>query len=259
MSFATPTVTALAHRGFSGGGQGHELENSMAAFQAAVDLGFDWVETDVHATADGVLLAFHDDVLDRTTDGTGVIAQLPYDEVAKARIAGTEPIPKLTDILERWPDLNINIDVKSEGAIEPLVAAIEDHQAHDRVRVASFSDARRRAVLSKLSRPTKSSPGQTTMALIWFASWLPAPLRRPVIKLLARDIDALQIPEKHGRITVLTDRLLNAAHEAGLDVHVWTINAEADMRRLIARGVDGLISDRADIVKNVLSTPRSAS
>ena len=124
---------ALAHRGFSGG-DGHTLENSMSAFDAAVRLGYRWVETDVHATADGVLLAFHDETLDRTTDARGVIAQLPWSVVSEARINGVEPIPRLDDLFTRHPQLCVNIDVKAAGAIEPLIACIEQHGAHDDLR-----------------------------------------------------------------------------------------------------------------------------
>lgn len=241
---------ALAHRGFSGG-TSHALENSMAAFRAAAELGYRWVETDVHATVDGVLVAFHDTTLDRTSDGAGTIAHLPWEVVARARIAGHEPIPRLEELLTQLPQVCVNIDVKSAGAVTPLIECIERCGAHDRVRIASFSDARRRAVLAGLTRPVRSSPGQSRTIALWLAAHLPV-LGSPLVARLARGIDAVQIPERQGRLRVLTPRLLRVLHGAGLDVHVWTVNERADMERLLDLGVDGLITDRADVLKDVL-------
>ncbi|WP_309232756.1 glycerophosphodiester phosphodiesterase family protein, partial [Actinotalea sp. JY-7885] len=155
-----PGPLPLAHRGFSPAG----LENSMAAFAAAVDLGFRYVETDVHATADGVLVAFHDETLDRVTDGSGRVDRLPSSTVLRARIGGVEPVPRFEDLLGTWPDLRVNVDVKSEGAVAPLAEAVERTRAHDRVCVASFSDARRRAVVRRLSRPVATSAGTRATA-----------------------------------------------------------------------------------------------
>src|SRR5690606_4970656 len=126
---------ALAHRGFSLDG----LENSMAAFEAAVRLGFRYVETDAHGTKDGVAVALHDASLDRTTDGRGFVAELPWSEVRTARIGGVEPVPTLEELLGTFPELRVNIDVKGVSGIEPVAQAIERTQAHDRVCVASFS------------------------------------------------------------------------------------------------------------------------
>lgn len=223
----------------------------MTAFDHAVALGFEWVETDVHATCDGVLLAFHDDTLERTTDASGSIAALPWSQVSRARINGVEPIARLDDLLARHPNVEVNIDVKASGAITPLIACIERHEAHDRVRVVSFSDKRRRAVLAGLSRPVRSSPGQNLMAALWLSAQLPL-VGRIVFRRLAGGLDALQIPERHGRVRVLDRRLLDAAHTAGLAVHIWTVNDRADMERLLDFGVDGLITDRADTLREVL-------
>lgn len=246
----TARPTALAHRGFSGGDD-HALENSFTAFRAAAELGCTWVETDVHATADGILLAFHDATLDRTTDAHGAIAELPWSVVRQARIAGREPIPRLDELFESLPGVNFNIDVKAPSAVQPLIACIERLGVHDRVRIASFSERRRRAVLHGLSRPVRSSPGRSRMATLWLAAHLPL-AGRALFAALARGIDVLQIPERQGRVRVLTPTLLRAAHRAGIAVHVWTINQPDDMRRLLDAGVDGLVTDRADLLKDVL-------
>jgi glycerophosphoryl diester phosphodiesterase len=241
-----PGPLALAHRGFSAA----EPENSMAAFAAAVALGFRYVETDVHATSDGVAVAFHDETLDRVTDGTGRVATLPWSAVSRARIAGTEPVPRLEDLLGTWPDLRVNIDVKSAQAIGPLVAAIERTGAHDRVCVASFSDARRRAVQRGLSRAVTTSAGTGTTARFRLA--VAAGRAGAAATALAR-VDGLQVPERHRRLAVVTEATVAAAHAAGRFVHVWTVNDPADMTRLLDLGVDGIVSDRADLLRDVLA------
>src|SRR5436309_11628749 len=109
---------AFAHRGFSRDGH----ENSMAAFEAAVALGYRYLETDVRVTADGVALAFHDATLDRVTNRSGRIADLPWAQVRNARIGGVEPIPLLADLLAAWPEVCVNIDVKSDRGV---LAAVE--------------------------------------------------------------------------------------------------------------------------------------
>ncbi|WP_255491781.1 glycerophosphodiester phosphodiesterase family protein [Actinotalea sp. JY-7876] len=240
-----PGPLPLAHRGFSPAG----LENSMAAFAAAVDLGFRYVETDVHATADGVLVAFHDETLDRVTDGSGRVDRLPSSTVLRARIGGVEPVPRFEDLLGTWPDLRVNVDVKSEGAVAPLAEAVERTRAHDRVCVASFSDARRRAVVRRLSRPVATSAG--TRATAAFRAAVAARSAAAVRRAL-RDVDCLQVPERYGRLRVVTAATVAAAHRAGAQVHVWTVDDPADMHRLLDLGVDGLVTDRADLLRDVL-------
>ena len=245
MGYLIEGPIALAHRGFSLDGR----ENSMAAFADAVDLGFRYVETDVHATRDGVAVAFHDATLNRVTDRTGRIADLTWSEVAAARIAGAEPVPALEEVLGTWPDLCLNIDVKSAAAIGPMIEVIERTAAHDRVCIASFSDTRRRAVLRALTRPVVTSGGTRTTAAFRAAvaaKWS-AGARRAL-----RDVDCLQVPERVGRVPVVTPASIAAARDAGTQVHVWTVNDPADMRRLLDLGVDGLVTDRADLLKEVL-------
>jgi glycerophosphoryl diester phosphodiesterase len=238
---------ALAHRGFSGGHS--NLENSMAAFQAAVDLGFRYVETDAHGTADGVAVALHDESLDRTTDGTGLVANLPWDVVRRARIGGTEPVPLLTDVLGTWPGLRVNIDVKGDSGIAPVADAVERTAAHDRVCVTSFSAKRRRATLARLSRPVATSAGRAEVIGFLVATRLR--LARGVRRAL-RDVDALQVPVAEGKVPVVDARTVAAAHAAGRHLHVWTINEPGEMRRLIDLGVDGIVTDRADLLRGVL-------
>lgn len=241
--FATGGVVALAHRGFSTDG----LENSMAAFQAAVDLGYRYLETDAHGTADGVAVALHDATLDRTTDTKGNVAELPWEAVRKAKIGGVEPVPLFEDMLTTWPDVCVNVDIKGESAIEPVVQAIERTKSHDRVCVGSFSTARRRATVSRLSRPVATSAGTTEAVKFWKG------VRRLGSAAAAvSDVDALQVPWKAGPLRVVTPKDVETAHRLGKQVHVWTVNDRADMETLLDMGVDGLVSDRADILKDVL-------
>ena len=240
---------AMAHRGFSQDG----LENSMTAFRAAVALGFRHLETDVHTTADGVLLLFHDETLDRVTDGRGRISKLPAETVARAKICGTEPIPLFDEFVTAFPDARFNLDVKDWDSVDSLAAAIERHRLHDRVLVTSFSDRRRRAVLKQLSRPAAASAGVVSNALfVLLGPVLPAPLMRLVAGRVLRGVHALQVPVRYGAVRVVTPGFLTRAHRHGLQVHVWTINEEAEMRRLLDLGVDGIVTDRADLLKRVL-------
>lgn len=225
----------------------------MAAFRAAVDLGFRHLETDVHTTADGVLLLFHDKTLDRITEGTGRIADLPAERVARARIGGVEPIPLFEELVSAFPEVRLNLDVKDWNSVDTLAAAIEKYGLHDRVLVASFSDRRRRAVLRQLSRPAAGSAGTVSTGLfVLLGPVLPARLMRAVVRGLLGGVQAFQVPVRRGPVTVVTPGLVRRAHRHGLQVHVWTINDPAEMNRLLDLGVDGIVTDRADLLKAVL-------
>jgi len=245
----SPGPIGLAHRGWSLDG----LENSMPAFAAAVELGFDYLETDVHATSDGVLLAFHDHVLDRVTDDRGRVADLPWDRVRRARIGGREPIPRLADVLEAFPGVRLNVDVKHAGAVRPLVDLLRRSGATDRVLVASFSERRRRAVLSGLGgRAERVATSASPPAVARFLAGCAAGLRGTALGRLVGPVHALQVPVRAGAVTVVSRRTVVAAHSAGLHVHVWTVNDRDEMERLLDLGVDGIVTDRADTLREVL-------
>jgi len=224
----------------------------MTAFGSAVDLGYRYLETDTHATSDGVAVALHDATLDRVTDATGAIADLPWRAVSRARIHGREPVPRLEELLGAWPEVRLNIDAKSDQAVVPLVAAIERAGAHDRVCIGSFSDRRRREVLRRLSRPVATSAGTRAGAAFRLGSTVPGAGGRRLAAAALRNIDALQMPLTHRGVPVVTATTLATAHASGVPVHVWTINDRTQMERLLDLGVDGLISDRADVLKDVL-------
>ncbi|GIG28547.1 glycerophosphodiester phosphodiesterase family protein [Cellulomonas marina] len=242
---------ALAHRGFSLDGR----ENSLAAFAAARALGLEHVETDAHATADGVAVALHDERLDRTTDATGLVAALPWDVVRRARIAGGEPVPRLDEVLGELPDLRVNVDVKSDDAVGPVVEAVQRTAAHDRVCLTSFSTRRRRRAVAVLGRPVATSAGQAEVVAFLAAvraPRLPARTRAAAVRAALRHVDCIQVPERSGRLVVVDAATVAAAHAAGRQVHVWTVDDPADQGRLLDLGVDGLVTDRADVLRDVL-------
>lgn len=241
---------AMAHRGFSSEG----LENSMTAFRAAVGLGYRYLETDVHTTSDGVLLLFHDGRLDRVTDGAGKVSERSAAEVSKARIGGREPIPTFDELIAEFPGVRLNLDVKDWKSVRSTAAAIERHQVHDRVLVTSFSDLRRRAVLKLLTRPVAASAGVVSIALFTLLGpVLPGPVFRWLMRRILRNVQALQVPVRRGFIKVVTPGSIRRAHALGLVLHVWTVNEPAEMRRLLQLGVDGIVTDRADLLREVLA------
>ncbi|MEV6288563.1 glycerophosphodiester phosphodiesterase [Kribbella sp. NPDC051770] len=232
---------AMAHRGGALHPDNVGYENSLRAFAQAVALGYQYVETDLHATSDGVVVAFHDHRLDRVTDRTGLIAELPWSEVSKARINGHEPIPLLTDVLEEFPGIRLNLDIKADNGVGPAAAVLRDAGAVDRVCVSSFSQARVQRIRRELGPRLATGFGQNEIARLRFA-----PFR------LSSPGACLQIPEVYGRIRVLTPGLLRRAHALGKQVHVWTVDDPADMHRLLDAGVDGIITDRTDLLRDVL-------
>ena len=234
-----PGLLAYAHRG----GASDAPENTMPAFQHAVDMGYRYLETDAHVTADGVLLALHDDVLDRVTEHTGKVLDLPYDVVKEARVKG-EPIPLMEDLLTAWPDVKVNIDPKSDEAVEPLAELINRLGCVDRVGIGSFSD-KRLATMRRLCGPRLvTSLGPRATARLKAAS-----LGMPVGRLPG---PCAQIPIKQGRVTLADEKLVAAAHSRGMQVHVWTIDDPDEMRMLLDLGVDGIMTDRPSLLKAVL-------
>ena len=232
---------AFAHRG----GAGSFPENTLRAFRRAVELGFTHVETDVHATADGVAVAFHDDSLDRVTDGAGVVGDLDWGQVRRALVDGTDPIVRLDELLEELPDTRINIDPKSDAAVGPLVEVLRRARAVDRVCVCSFSDRRTRRVRDQIGDSLCVGAGPRGIARLLAASArLPAP--GPF------DFHAAQVPVRSRGLTLVRPAVLAAAHRHGVAVHVWTIDEPAEMHRLLDMGVDGIMTDRPEVLRQVM-------
>jgi len=236
-----PGPLPFAHRG----GASEAPENTMPAFAHAVGLGYRYLETDVHATSDGVLVAFHDDHLDRVTDGHGRIADLPWSVVQLARVDGREPIPLLEDLLGTFPEARVNIDAKHDAAAEPLAAVLRRTGAFDRVCVAAFSDKRVARVARLLGSAVCTAMGPRQVALLAGAArGLP-----PGDRLTA---PCAQVPPGQGRMALVTERFVATAHRRGIQVHVWTIDDSAEMARLLDLGVDGIMTDRPLLLKELL-------
>ena len=245
------TVLAFAHRGGAYHPDIEGLENTLQAFRHAVGLGYTYLETDVHVTSDGVLLAFHDTVLDRVTDRTGAIAASTYAEVQRALINGSDPVPTLAELFDAFPDARFNIDLKAAGAVPALARFIEEREAWDRVCVGSFSGRRLREFrrLTGGRVATSASPGEVAAYKL-----LPSPLARLATRVLgSSEPRVLQVPHRSGPLTIVTPRLVRRAHRAGLHVHVWTVDDPDEMNLLLTRGVDGLMTDRTDILRAVLT------
>ncbi|MGY5050121.1 glycerophosphodiester phosphodiesterase [Streptomyces sp. 900105755] len=236
-----PGPIAFAHRGGTADG----LENTVAQFRRAVELGYRYIETDVHATADGRLVAFHDDTLDRVTDGAGRIADLPWEDVRQARVAGREPLPLFEELLEEFPNVRWNVDAKAEPALRPLLGLIEKTDSYDRVCVGSFSEARVLRAQRLAGPRLATSFGTRGVVGLRLRSWgLPASVRRSAV--------AAQVPESQSGVPVVDRRFVRAAHARGLHVHVWTINERERMHRLLDLGVDGIMTDHIDTLREVM-------
>ena len=214
----------------------------MQAFGAAVALGYRYVETDVHVTADGVLLAFHDHTLDRVTDLHGEIAERPYAEVRDARVEG-EPIPLLEDLLGTWPELRVHVDAKHLAAAAPLMAAVDHTAAHDRVCIGSFSDRTALALRRRSGGRICTWMGRIEIAALRLAS-----LGVPVPRSAAA---CTQVPVYQGRVRLVDRRFVETARRRGVGVHVWTINDRPTMEHLLDLGVDAILSDRPTLLKQV--------
>lgn len=229
-----PRPLAFAHRG----GAAHAPENSWRAFEHAVKIGYAYLETDARATLDGELVAFHDRTLDRVTDGTGPVASWAYPDLSAVRIAGTEPIPRLEDLLGAWPDLRFNIDLKDVASVALLPSVLARTAAWDRVCVTSFSGARLRAFRALASAPVCLGLPPAALAAV---RWRIGAGGSGTAALCA------QVPAR-----VASPAFIRRAHALGLDVHVWTVNRETDMIRLLDRGADGIITDQIVMLRDVL-------
>jgi glycerophosphoryl diester phosphodiesterase len=246
--FFEPPFIPFAHRGGASYPPNLHRENSLHAFTQATALGYGYLETDVHATSDGVLIAFHDDKLDRVTDGQGAIADLTYEQVSEARIHGIDPIPLFEDLLITFPDARFNVDAKSKNSVDLLAELIIRHDAQDRVCVASFGIRRIHRLRKRLGKQVPAAASALGVALNRFAPWL--------TKIINTSAPVLQLPFEQRilgfRLKLFTPALVKAAHDAGKQVHVWTVDDPDTMANLIDAGADGIFTDRIDLLKVVL-------
>jgi glycerophosphoryl diester phosphodiesterase len=248
----------IAHQG------GEELRpsNTMAAFQHAVDLGVDVLEMDLHSTRDGTLVLMHDDTVDRTTGGSGAIKAMTLAEI-KQLDAGyywtdddgqTYPyrgqgitVPTLEELFIAFPDMPMNIEIKQQepSIVEPFCQLIADYDMTDKVLIPSFHP-------ETMTEFREKCPGVATA--------MPEPEIRLFYglnlafmgRLFSPPGQAFQVPEYSGSTHVVTARFVRGAQRRNIAVHVWTVNDPADMQRFIDMGVDGIITDRPDLLLDVL-------
>lgn len=244
---------AIAHRG----SRVLWPENTDTSFQGVYDMGFRHFETDLHLTADGVLVCFHDPTVDRTTEATGRVEDFTLAELQSLdagyrhgtadgysfRESGAR-VPTLEWLLTTFPDVSVVVDLKCDGLAEPLADLVDDLEAHDRLIVGSFSDTRITEIqqITKMRVPVSCGP---TLARLWV-------LASRVGRGAGGDIAALQLPARSRGVRVVDEKLVTAAHAADLHVHVWTVNEISEMHRFLDMGVDGLITDRPDRLKSVM-------
>ncbi len=234
---------ALAHRG----GAAEAPENSATSFGHATDLGYLYVETDVRATRDGVLVVHHDETLDRTTDMTGRVADLDWDQVSRARVAGRDPVMSLVDALDRFPRVRLNIDLKDDGTVDPFLALVADSPGLlERVCIASFSGSRLARVRAALGPrlATSAGPAEVTRMLLR--------RRGGPDRLAPMAPIAMQVPGRLRKLTLVDPPFVRRAHLHGMQVHVWTVDDAPEMERLLDMGVDGIVTDRPTVLRDVL-------
>jgi len=239
--FDGPLPRLLAHRGLSE----HDdsiAENSLAAFRAALSAGATHIESDVHATKDGVAVLFHDEDLVRVAGISRLIRDLSLEDLRSIRIKGEAVVPTLAEGLELGARLNL--DIKSKLAIAPTVFEIERYSAYDRVLVSSFSSKRRNAALKLLSRPVATSASMREVAL--------AVLSHKAFGLgfarLVSSIDAFQIPQKMYGINFADPKFVERLAKHGVETHFWTVNDPEQAQQLLSLGACGIVSDRVDLL-----------
>jgi glycerophosphoryl diester phosphodiesterase len=239
----TPTPIPFAHRGGAAVGD----ENSLAAFARAIAAGYRYLETDVHATTDGVPVAFHDDNLQRMFGRKERIEDLSWIDVRSLRVNGEAAVPALTDLLEEFPDCRLNVDLKADSAVDPTIEALWKLNARDRVLLASFSDRRIRWARRVCGPRQATSLGQREVAGLRLAS-----LHGRGMAGFVPGVAAAQVPVRYAGIRVVDARFVQHAHRLGMQVHVWTVDDPAEMHELLDLDVDGIMTDRIEVLRDVL-------
>lgn len=248
--FAAPRPRVLAHRGWVPPDAEGIVENSVAAIAAAHGAGVAYVESDCHLTADGVVVLFHDDDLSRVTGDPRPVAEVTERELTEI-MATRGGLATLAESLDAFPTVRFNLDVKASGAAEPAGRLVAPHA--DRVLLTSFSDRRRETAMAaarEAGGTPATSAGSGRILRILGASlcgwaWL--------LRAATAGIDAVQVPERQGPLRIVSRRFVRHMHRVGVEVHVWTINEPGDMRRLLDLGVDGIVTDHADLALKVVT------
>jgi glycerophosphoryl diester phosphodiesterase len=247
--FDGQTPRVIAHRGFASG----HAENTIGAFHAALDVGADLLETDVHLSKDGHVIVAHDPDLSRVAGLPGLVSDYTATELAGVDLGFGQGFPSLVEVLEAFPEAKFNIDVKVPEVVDPFIDVVTHLHVHDRILVASFDEPSRAKAVSKLPGVVSSATsGHVIEGRLrsWLglsgATWTMPP-----------EIRAVQVPLVHWGMALVTPSFLRMVHQKGLEVHVWTINDAKDMERLLEMGVDGIVTDRADIAAELVAKRRA--
>jgi glycerophosphoryl diester phosphodiesterase len=244
--YLDPPPLALAHRGGSGVPGNVGIENSMAAFAHAYELGFRYFETDVRSSADGIVYAIHDEALDRLTGSPDAVRTLTAERLDLQRLDQREPFARLEVLYETFPDARLNIDLKADDVVEATVELISRLGVGDRTLLASFSHRRLRRARRLLPQVATSASSVEAAAVKLL----------PLALLTRLDLApvCLQVPAHRGRLRVVTPRFVRRAHTLRMQVHVWTVDEADEMHQLLDLGVDGIVTDRTDVLKDVLTS-----
>ena len=243
LSPALPRI--LAHRGFAA--SPGVSENTVEAFQAAIELGATHIESDIQVTKDGTPVLFHDDDLARVAGLPQKISELLLTEVLAVELVDGGRIPTLRQVLVDFPATRFNLDLKVWSAVLPATQIIRELGAESRVLLTSFSDRRRASAIKQVQ--VSSSAGSSRVLGLWLAAKLRI---RPVVHRLAKPVQALQIPTRKGPIRFDSPKFIAQMIGAGLELHYWTINDAEEMKRLISLGAHGIVTDRTDIAVKTL-------
>lgn len=242
--FSPAKPRIFAHRGLA---EPLKLdENTIAAFQAAIDHGATHIESDTQATKDGHAVLLHDSDLRRVAGVDALISDLTLEEVRAIRLANGGHIPTLFEALSHFPTAFFNLDIKTKSAIEPTIRAIEDAKAHNRVLVSSFSNPTRKSALRRFSQPVATSASASVALAAWASHTLFFGLG---FRTIVAQLDALQVPVKLGIVNFSKSAFIRRVQRHNTEIHFWTINDPIEMRRLINAGADGIVSDRVDLFK----------
>lgn len=250
LTLSRPRV--LAHRGFTSPGPEHAIiiENTVPAFEAAVSLGVTYIESDVRSTRDGIAVLLHDPEFVSGRDGnTYRINDVTSGDLERLRLANGERIPTVVEVLERFPNMRFNLDVKESAAVEPLIQALEESRASSRVLVTSFAGRRRRAVRKRVMH---TFGGASTLQA-WLIAFALFSRQQWILEAMSREIQAAQLPSNRVSRAVLSAKSIERIHRAQIEVHIWTPNTVEDINYWLSRGVAGIITDRADFALRLVA------
>ena len=235
----------VAHRG----GAGLAPENSLAAFSRAYALGFRYLETDIRITADGACVALHDRTLRRVLAVSGTVRGISWAQLRALRFQG-EAVPTLDDLLDLYPDACFMMDLKDPDALDPVIETIRRHRAVDRVCLAGAPDRWLAAARDRAGPGLSTSLGWESIVRLAYAARSGATASRLSGRLPGAEF--VHVPRYYGMLPVYSQRLVELAHDLGLRVMVWTIDDAAVIAGLLDEGVDGVITDRPDVLRDVL-------